>query len=417
MKYTNLKLSVFLLSMLLTAFCAEAQISIADAFKYRADTATAKLSHALELDLRPGYVFQSHSFLKGENYKMKIIDDNLSAHLKYGFTLPDDSQAVKAYTKSVQGIGIGYNTFFETQMLGNPIAVYAFQSAPIATLSPRLSLDYEWNFGLSAGWNPYDEQTNTDNHVIGTSVNAYLNASINFNWRIAKRTRLIAGVSLSHFSNGNTGIPNSGVNTAALNLGVAYSLGKDHTADAPCSNAVALPEFPRHVSCDVTLFGAYRRKAIEMDYANVISPDRYPVFGFNINPMYDFGYRFRAGLSADGQFDSSAGLTAGDVICSVGGSCGTPEIYSPAAKKQLTLGLSARVEYVMPFFSINAGIGHSLYAGSPEQKGLYQILALKVAVARSLYLHVGYTLHDFHQPNNLMLGLGFRINNRTPKLR
>ena len=31
---------------------------------------------------------------------------------------------------------------------------------------------------------------------------------------------------------------------------------------------------------------------------------------------------------------------------------------------------------------------------------------------KGLYLHIGYKLHDFHDPNNLMLGLGWRFGNR-----
>ena len=31
-------------------------------------------------------------------------------------------------------------------------------------------------------------------------------------------------------------------------------------------------------------------------------------------------------------------------------------------------------------------------------------------ITKNLFLHVGYQLHDFKDPNNLMLGLGFRFN-------
>lgn len=45
------------------------------------------------------------------------------------------------------------------------------------------------------------------------------------------------------------------------------------------------------------------------------------------------------------------------------------------------------------------------------------MLTLKVAVARSSYLHVGYCLKDFQTPNYLMLGIGVRFNNRYPATR
>ena len=63
----------------------------------------------------------------------------------------------------------------------------------------------------------------------------------------------------------------------------------------------------------------------------------------------------------------------------------------------------------MPIFSVNLGVGHNvLYKGEDTSK-LYQILALKAFVSRRLFLHVGYQLSNFKDPNNLMLGLGYRF--------
>ena len=44
-----------------------------------------------------------------------------------------------------------------------------------------------------------------------------------------------------------------------------------------------------------------------------------------------------------------------------------------------------------------------------DMRGFYQILALKIAVTRSSFLHIGYNLQNFQTPNYLMLGLGFRF--------
>ena len=37
-------------------------------------------------------------------------------------------------------------------------------------------------------------------------------------------------------------------------------------------------------------------------------------------------------------------------------------------------------------------------------------------MTRDTFLHVGYNLKDFHEPNYLMLGIGYRFNNRRPRL-
>ena len=41
----------------------------------------------------------------------------------------------------------------------------------------------------------------------------------------------------------------------------------------------------------------------------------------------------------------------------------------------------------------------------------------KMSATDSTYLHIGYSLQNFRDPNFLMLGFGYRFNNRTPRLR
>ena len=39
----------------------------------------------------------------------------------------------------------------------------------------------------------------------------------------------------------------------------------------------------------------------------------------------------------------------------------------------------------------------------------YSVAELRIY--KDLFIHIGYKLHDFHDPNNLMLGLGWRFGN------
>lgn len=54
--------------------------------------------------------------------------------------------------------------------------------------------------------------TNPYNDVVGSKVNAYLNAGIMLSWRPDPQWTFTFGLDASHFSNGNTGYPNLGVN-------------------------------------------------------------------------------------------------------------------------------------------------------------------------------------------------------------
>ena len=52
--------------------------------------------------------------------------------------------------------------------------------------------------------------------VIGSKANAYINAGVQLNWMVSRQIDLIAGVTGTHFSNGNTKFPNAGLNTMGI---------------------------------------------------------------------------------------------------------------------------------------------------------------------------------------------------------
>lgn len=160
----------------------------------------------------------------------------------------------------------------------------------------------------------------------------------------------------------------------------------------------------------------WRRKGVWVGEKQIASPNAYPVAGFNFAPMYNLGYKFRVGASLDGVYDGSANVYREDVIVEYGSSSSKREFLKPGIQHQLALGLSGRAEYVMPYFTIGVGMGANVLSRG-DMRGFYQILALKIAVTRSSFLHIGYNLQNFQTPNYLMLGLGFRFHNKYPKVR
>ncbi|RHJ90664.1 acyloxyacyl hydrolase [Parabacteroides bouchesdurhonensis] len=381
--------------------------------KSETNTDTIPLSrrfiHRLGIEGRPTYIIPTHSFFRGNNYFEKPLRNAYSAHLKYSFQFAPDTYADHIYGGVYQGIGLAYYNFGDRHELGNPFAFYLFQGARIAQLTPRLSINYEWNFGASAGWTPYDYDYNNYNKVIGSRINAYLDVNFHFKWMLSKLFDFTAGVDLSHFSNGNTKYPNGGLNTAGLRVGLVYNFNRKDNYLSQQMFQPVIPEFPRHISYDMVLFGSWRRKGVAFGDEQVAAPGAYTVVGFNFSPMYNFGYKFRAGVSLDGVYDGSANIYTEDYIV------GTEQpFYKPPLKNQLALGLSGRIEYVMPYFTVNVGIGANVLHGGGDLKGLYQVLALKVELTRSSFLHIGYNLQNFHTPNYLMLGIGYRFHNKYP---
>ncbi len=374
------------------------------------DTTSNKIIHMTGIDLKPGYVFPSHEFFKGENNAQRKINSTLTGHLKYGFKFAPDSYFGSVYPYAIQGIGIGYNTFFNSSEVGNPLAVYVFQTSRIADVTPNLSFDYEWNFGASFGWKKYDEESNPLNRVVGSNANAYIKLGFLLNWQLSPNTSLRGGVGVTHYSNGNTSYPNAGVNTIGASIGVTHFFGNSEKSKYT-SYQSRNHSFNPYINYDLIVYGATRKRGVFPEDSNpMLVPGSFAIGGLNFNPLYNFSKYFRGGASLDLQYDESANL--GNYIANdyIPGDPKELKFYRPPFREQFSAGLSLRAEIVMPVFSINLGIGKNFLCKGEDTDSFYQVFILKTNITNSIFLHTGYQLYRFKDPNNLMLGLGFRFN-------
>ncbi len=370
------------------------------------------VSHGVELDTRPGYLFQTSPFFRGLNLAGRPMRNTLSAHLRYSLQLDPAGCSSCGFPSVSQGVGIAYNSFFNRRELGDPVSVYVFQRVKALSLAPKLSFDLEWALGLSFGWRPFNiddpssPEYNEFNTVVGSRVNAYIGLGFLLDYRIDRNWSMVAGVDLSHYSNGNTTYPNAGVNTVGLRLGAVRSFV---SAPERASRYVKMPsQFTRHVSYDLVVYGSYRFKGVKLETDPFLVPGKFAVAGLYFSPMYNFSPIFRAGLSLDARYDESANIAAH----AVNPWSQQTKFYRPPFIEQISVGVSARAELVMPVFSVSLGVGRNFVCTGPDTDGFYQIAALKVFLTRSLFIHVGYQLFNFHEPNNLMLGAGFRFNDK-----
>lgn len=336
-----------------------------------------------------------------------------SFHMQYAFSFPEESYFGKTFPSTYQGAGLAVNTFSNSAEIGTPAAIYILQGASLARLAPSLTLGYEWNFGASFGWKPYREYTNPNNTVVGSRINAYICFGLLLDWHISESWNAMFGLEAAHFSNGNTKYPNSGVNTLSARLGVSYSFetipGRKTASVLNNIYNYGSDGTRRRWTLDATLYGAGRAKAIIWEENPYIVSGKFGILGINVNPLFRVNKFLRAGISADIQYDESANIDrhiAGHHVDSNGEDL---RFFRPPLKEQLGAGLSLRAEFVMPVFSVNIGFGHNVIYKGDDLKGFYQIVALKTNVTRHLFIHIGYKLSRFQDPNNLMIGLGWKF--------
>ncbi|MDE6340316.1 MAG: acyloxyacyl hydrolase, partial [Muribaculaceae bacterium] len=169
-----------------------------------------------------GGVPGSCEYLRGDNPEHRPVNKRFSADLRAGFSFNPSTREGILYKGLYQGIGIGVNSYFSPALLGTPFSAYAYQGAPIAHITNKLWIGYEWQFGATFGWK-HDNTPEPENHsVTSTAVTAHMGISFKFNYDITDRFKLSLGVGANHFSNGNTSWPNAGVNSIGAILGFTY---------------------------------------------------------------------------------------------------------------------------------------------------------------------------------------------------
>ena len=143
--------------IILTLLCA-AVLTLSAAPLYASESVapspadSTSFQHSLSLDVRSGFVTQHHDLFRGVNATGTPINASASAHIQYAFRFPSASRLGRIMPSAYQGVGVAPYTFFNHEVMGTPVAFYVFQGAEVARFSESLSLDYEWNFGASAGW-------------------------------------------------------------------------------------------------------------------------------------------------------------------------------------------------------------------------------------------------------------------------
>lgn len=376
----------------------------------------------LGADIRGAYVLPT---LRNASIKDNILWDDAkpsyfesAIHLKYGFSYTADSQKGRIFPGVWQGIGAGIDMFDNPKDLGVPVTLYFFQGAPVWKITNRLSLFYEWNFGASFGWKPCRDYIAKSRVLVGSKVNAYIDLGVGLSWKITPALSLTTGLEIAHFSNGNTSFPNPGVNMLGLRVGINHTLNssknlanaqnKGYSAGAPYNYYYDLEEEPgnrKHkIGYDVTVYGAWRKRIYENGGKTMVLDGHYAVAGFSFSPMWKIAPIFRAGLSADFQWDRSTNLTKHHI----GGEDSTDIFFTQphSILSQVCAGVAGRAELVMPFFSINVGTGYNVI-GPKETRATYQMVNLKLYVYKGFYLNAGYQLLNFFKENNLMLGIGY----------
>lgn len=126
------------------------------------------------------------------------------------------------YHRPLLGIGYHGGSLGNQRIYGQAHSLYGFFEAPLWNLARSVYLNYQMSAGLSYITRTFDLDKNIYNIAIGTHLNLHYQLSLLAGYRLTPTYHVVAGLGLTHFSNGKIHSPNKGLNLISTTVGIRY---------------------------------------------------------------------------------------------------------------------------------------------------------------------------------------------------
>jgi len=368
------------------------------------DTTSKPTKHKfLSFKYHAGQVLQTNSFVEGNNKKGEPIDFYQSFALQYGRQTDGSKEWEHIFNFPYFGVGFYTANFFNSDELGHPLALYGFIGFPLKRWH-RSSLGYELGFGLTYNWEPYDTYDNPFNVAIGSYRTVYIDANVYYQYQLGKRWDLNGGFGFTHFSNGGTQKPNSGINLLSPFIELKYSF-----KDRPLLIRKVVERYPQHHEISFAL-GASGR---QIEYSTEEHPeldDKYQDISYtviNISAAYlkQTTWKNKFGAGFDFTYDES-------INAQIDINDGEIEVLPPLSfGEKLSLGAFGTYEFCVDRLSIASYLGVYIFRKEiPDPTPvLYQKFGIKYHFKNDLYAGILVKANNFSVAEYIEWNIGYRI--------
>lgn len=258
----------------------------------------------------------------------------------------------------------------------------------------RRHLSFQVAQGLAMTTHPYDKYTNSKNRAFGSRYMGNTNFVLNYQQdHILGGLGLEAGLYFTHFSNGRTKSPNSGINTYGINLGVRYDL-------TPQKKLIPDSIVPVKSVVEPIKFNAVFRYGFNESY----------VIGSGQKPFYHLG------VYADKRLNRKSALQLGlDFFATTSiqeyinyRSIAYPEEHLDPDTDYRRLGLFIGHELFINRISIETQVGYYVYRPFNFDVRYYDRVGLKYYWSPVFYSSVAVKTHGF-LAEAIEYGIGIRL--------
>lgn len=350
--------------------------------------------------------FEYGLIMVGENDLPPDINQVIGGNIEVGWQTGGKNVYDRVMGYPTYGFGFLTYGYPQTSILGKPNAFYMFLNSPFKRWN-RWAFNYIIRLGMSYNWEPSDPVANPGHLALGSFRNLYIAGGIEGEYLFGERSTIALGLKFTHFSNGQSSLPNAGMN-----------LLTPHVAYKHDFNGGKRPSYLRNKP------GEFNDKAMEyyftigngirqVFFSSSPSPPAgvsYPVYNISMAAQYHYTWAGKFGGGLDviywGAYDPQFEVGPGGIV---------QRVKHPFGD-HLQLGIFVSYEFVLSNFSIYAQPGYRIirkeYEGMPTD--FYQHLGLKYHV-RDLILGVAIRAINFGQAEYIEWNIGYRFGKNTNK--
>ena len=337
------------------------------------------------------------AFIKSEDIlgKSGLLDNGYGGvTIKLGWQPTNPEGWASRYGYPSYGAGFYSGFLSNAKVFGNPNAVYGFIRFPLSSSEKRNEFAIEPSVGLTYKLHPYDKELNPVNNAIGARAAVYFNIDLGFTYKWTRELDLLYGLDFSHFSNGSTFKPNSGLNLYGFNAGLRYhyNAAQIRRNKDPYSNDILSARFKRPLRSPRQ---KTKGNAISLYAAGGVAQSESMA---GTNKLLG---TFTGILDYEHQFNEMNGISAGvDFFYD-------DRFQQRKPSDRWLTGLHAGYDFSFYKFSIRFQVG--TYLGDDKGKGAFFLRpALRYSFSKKFFAQAGLKTLDGGAADYIEYGIGFK---------
>ncbi len=298
----------------------------------------------------------------------------------------------RTFAYPIIGFTCWYSGLGNSPYLGQALGLMPFINFPLYRYK-NFFFGFRFAIGVGILTKKFDRLDNYKNIAIGSHLNAAINLMFESRYRINTWLTASVGISLQHFSNGSLKMPNNGLNTPMINVGLAYWPKRKNKE---IGDRFYPPTEP---------YSAVIQRYIEFNIGGAVGyKNMEAVFGQNFivlhiyeNTFYQISKKSKVGLGLDLSYDPSHLKIL--------------EVQGDTIMNHLSIlrpGINGAYQLILGKLGFIFNLGYYLGGAQKSNGPLYEKISVQYGISENFFINLMLKVH-FGRADYLGIGLGYKF--------